>query len=321
MIIKPNGRNNEEVWNEITTQLKREHAFRIKELNTGFDLWSGFGRPLQFAYSSMVQGYRAMYVAVIEGLSVSKLNEEHFSQAMGYLIYGGLLELTLFQNMTRDEQQEEYTCSFLDLIICTDALCRKSNQTEISLPFSDFIYTLLQNEDWSDGLWLKDSSFCNFVLTLLEIERSNCWPKTIERPCGDFERLIKTAPNKTDFQLALFDYCNYRFANTLGWNSVNATQRRNPAKSLESSVFEEVTWLSVVPFELFLLEDVYFKVFNQKLDLNLEHPLLQCGFLSLPTLNQIPRDNWLTKLHLNAEQSFQQSWTKLISSLDWANQS
>ncbi|ADU37955.1 MULTISPECIES: hypothetical protein [Variovorax] len=92
--------------------------------------------------------------------------------------------------------------------------------------------------------------------------------------------LLTTAHNPASFAAALVDYCDYRVAQCLGYDGIDAVNRRRPSQY--ASILDLGGWSQSFPLELFTLKLAYEQATGGSMNLNADHPLLQTSLMTMP---------------------------------------
>jgi hypothetical protein len=113
------------------------------------------------------------------------------------------------------------------------------------------------------------------------------------------------------FSAALVDYCDYRLAQTWGYDGMDAVRRRPP--SVIGSVFDGRGWIALLPLELFSLKYVFERSTGRTLSLDADHPLLRSAFVRIPALAHLHEEPEVRRVASFGRQIFGEDWKPLRS--------
>ncbi|WP_163938635.1 hypothetical protein [Paraferrimonas sp. SM1919] len=129
----------------------------------------------------------------------------------------------------------------------------------------------LANEDVSWQLRDNDNCFAEFALLLIKASISGEWPKQFnEKSLGGFAPLIAKVTDQVEFNKFLPEYLDFRWANSFGWDHVNAKRKRSTGE--EGSVFGGLWWGVMIPFELYILKSVFESTSGGTIHFDTDHP-------------------------------------------------
>jgi hypothetical protein len=155
-----------------------------------------------------------------------------------------------------------------------------------------------------------DPAFHGLARSILEIQARGEWPESFETAAlKGFGPLLETAAQPERFRATLVGYCDYRLAQTWGYDSLDAPRRR-PA-SIIGSVFDGRGWIGLVPLELYSLKYVFERSTGKMLSLDAEHPLLHPRFMQIPALLPLHQDSDLLRVPQFGQRAFGAAWKPL----------
>ena len=155
-----------------------------------------------------------------------------------------------------------------------------------------------------------DTPFRIFFQHLIAAHVQGRWSSNIDqgamRAYGD---LIVTAEEPSAFRAALVDFCDYRVAQALRFDGLEAPRRR--PESLTRSVLDVGGWIRLLPLELFSLRYVYEKTTGRALLLEAGHPLLETPLMKVPPLLPLYEDDFIRRTRVFAQKVFASAWKPL----------
>jgi hypothetical protein len=158
------------------------------------------------------------------------------------------------------------------------------------------------------GTLTADIPFRGFYEVVIDAHVSGAWPREIDhkrlRAYGD---LLVAAGNADAFRKALVAWCDYRLAQSLGFDGMEAPKRR-PASVY--GLFDG-GWMTLLPFELFSLKYVFERTTGKTLSLEADHPLLHVPHMQVPPVLPLVDDDYLRRVVALAEDVFGSQWKKL----------
>jgi hypothetical protein len=156
-----------------------------------------------------------------------------------------------------------------------------------------------------------DPHFCNFIRILLSAQIANQWPAQIDQASlGGFGEILLTAGSEQDFPAALINYCDFRMAQCLRYQSIEVPKRRSAAVT-KSAFDARQSWLGVLPAELFILKYAFEKTTGRALSLSADHPLLQSPLMNMPDLLPLHEDQDTRRLRDFGANFYGNSWKPL----------
>jgi len=177
--------------------------------------------------------------------------------------------------------------------------------------FSEWIAPYLHNLFQSGGVAVHSREFTvdvparMFTELLQSVLVKGRWPSELDSPkFGSFAPLLLTIDNADSFRAALVDYCDFRVAQSFGFDGIDATRRRSPNE--DASIFDRGGWNQILPTELFTLQHAYRLASGRLVSLAAPHPLLHTPLMvdSFPQLSPVEEDVVASKLQGLAAATF-----------------
>jgi hypothetical protein len=175
-----------------------------------------------------------------------------------------------------------------------------------------YLLNLLSTGDGTGGTLelTADTPFRLFFRQLLSAQVKRRWSSDIDRTAmrayGD---LLGAAQDPEAFRQALVEFCDYRIAQALRFDGMDARKRR--PESVTRSVLDVGGWIRLFPLELFSMRYVYEKTMGVSLSLEADHPLLKTPLMRLPALLPLYQDRLIRQVTKTAEEVFRTQWKPL----------
>lgn len=155
-----------------------------------------------------------------------------------------------------------------------------------------------------------DVPFRGFYNVVIKAHVTGVWPEKLDPiPLRAYGDLLMAAGNPEAFRDALVAWCDYRLAQSLGFDGMEATKRRTQDQT--GSVLDGGGWRALLPFELFSLKYVFERTTGKTLSLEADHPLLHVPQMKLPQVLPLYEDDYLRQAIELAEKVYGPGWKKL----------
>ncbi|MFN4292227.1 MAG: hypothetical protein ACK4E7_15335 [Permianibacter sp.] len=307
--FRPQADNRVATLHQIVMQLNEHEPLRKQRLTNCIEMLKhkqpGFGQVLSgFDYYNQGLG---VYIAEL-------LKEERCaSLTLKSCIVTGM-HASLFERFLYERENSDYkaTNPFVSEIITLHGMAAEAGYGEFCDWLGDYICLLLSSEA-GELLQAIDPDFVCFFRRLLGFRKTAKFDAATLSGGGVYDELLASINDFERLQAFLPRYCDFRWSNAFGWNDVNAKKKRPASQQFPSSIFSDVSWKTLIPFELFSLKYVYKSVYKKELFLNADHPLLSGSFTSIELPKEEVENELIGNLGYAIDSSIGRGWRSMFS--------
>lgn len=294
--LKPGAANREDILRFISSGLVEHREYWSGRLVLATQRWEHYDRLGSYGVSLCSMFNHSMNVAVSALIEGSQDIKTTLSKAVAYGFWMIQLEPHLLRQMIEKEGEFDFSHPDINTLCCAYGVLSKVGLEDVVDWLSPYLKRSFDNPYARDTIVHQDLYFARFMAELMRIKVDGKWPDDFDKTrFGDYYPLLSNARSAQKFKDILPAYCDFRWANVLGYESVDAKRRRR-ADEVEDSMFYGKIWRSLIPFELFTLQYVFQSVTGESLSLYAEHELLQRKYLELPRIeSDIYQDEWTRK--------------------------
>ncbi len=300
------------MFNEIKKELDSSLDYRIERVKNDVKTWHHIDKPMGFSFEAIQLFYQMLGVAVVGLTDRDEEKISCFNRALIFGIYGAQINFLETEKELQAIGNFQFDHPDLRDLIMLHGLSAKVGLNHIADWLSPFLLRSLQSDVASEALLEIDKNFTTFAKRLFEIENQGKW--SLPKKLGEtiFSALLKNAENIDSFKEVLYDYCDFRWANAFGWAGVDANKKRNPDSYFDSSIFSEISWDTLIPYELFSMQYIFNKVTGENLSLRLNHPLLGDHLDLIPSdIDLTYSDEWVDMLRKFVIKEYKDNWLSI----------